>query len=488
MLGEYRIMGRRANEIAAEIEALVTSGQLAPGAGLPPLRDLALDLGVNPNTVAAAYRVLRERGVIETAGRRGSRVLPRPALTPRDYSPLDIPPGVRDLADGNPDARLLPDPAPALAAAGRGPDPQAGRYGGPDLDPRLLALARRSFAADGLPVDAIGIASGSLDAQERIFQAWLRPGDAVAVEDPGWGSLFDLLPALGLRLQPMPVDDEGPTVAGLRHALDAGVRAVVLTARAQNPTGASLGEGRAAALRALLAEHPDVLLVEDDHGHGIVDGPYHSLCGDGGSRTGGGEEEAPGGRTAPEDGEGARGGDTAGGGGERGERGGGGSTVRHWAVIRSVAKSLGPDLRIAVIAGDRDTIDRVRGRQRLGAGWVSHLLQRTAAGLWAAYDPAPSAASYRKRREALVDALAVRGVLAHGRSGLCVWVPVPDETAAFAGLMQRGWAVSPGARFRLETPPGLRLTVSTLDLDEIPRLADDVAAVLRRRGDSVRGV
>ncbi|MEZ0069748.1 DNA-binding transcriptional MocR family regulator [Streptacidiphilus sp. MAP12-20] len=454
-------MGRRANEIAAEIEALVTAGELAPGAGLPPLRDLALDLGVNPNTVAAAYRVLRERGVIETAGRRGSRVLPRPALTPRDYAPLDILPGVRDLADGNPDARLLPDPGPALARAGRGPDPQAGRYGGTDLDPGLLALARHSFAADGLPADAIGIASGALDAQERIFQAWLRPGDAVAVEDPGWGSLFDLLPALGLRLQPMPVDDDGPTVAGLRQALDAGVRAVVLTARAQNPTGAALGEQRATALRALLAERPDVLLVEDDHGHGIVDGPYHTLC------VGPAAASGPDGDRRPQ------------------------PTVRHWAVVRSVAKSLGPDLRIAVIAGDRDTVDRVRGRQRLGAGWVSHLLQRTAAALWADYDPAPGVASYRLRRDALVDALAARGVEAHGRSGLCVWVPVPDETAAVTGLMQRGWAVSPGARFRLETAPGMRLTVSTLDLEEIPRLADDVAALLRRRtdrADAVRGV
>lgn len=449
MLGDYRITARRANDIAAEIEGLVASGALAPGAALPPLRDLAVELGVNPNTVAAAYRLLRERGVIETAGRRGSRVLPRPALTPRDYAHLEVPEGVRDLADGNPDARLLPDPSAALAAAGRGVLPTAGRYGGPELDPGLLEIARRSFADDGIPAEAIGVASGALDAQERIFQAWLRPGDAVAVEDPGWGSLFDLLPALGLKLQPMPVDDEGPTVDGLRAALAIGVRAVVVTARAQNPTGAALGADRASRLRALLADHPQVLLVEDDHGHGIVDQPYHTLC------------------VAP---------------------GGGASLVRHWAVVRSVAKSLGPDLRVAVLAGDGETVDRVRGRQRLGAGWVSHLLQRTAAALWRGYDPAPSAASYRARREALLSGLARHGIAARGRSGLYVWVPVADETSAVAGLLQRGWAVSPGARYRLHTGPGLRLTVSTLDPEDCPGLADDVAAVLRRRSGAVRGV
>ncbi|MFD5655834.1 GntR family transcriptional regulator, partial [Streptomyces sp. NPDC127039] len=74
MLGEYRITGRGAAEISASVERAVGSGELEPGQPLPPMRELAQRLGVNPNTVAAAYRTLRERGVIETAGRRGSRV------------------------------------------------------------------------------------------------------------------------------------------------------------------------------------------------------------------------------------------------------------------------------------------------------------------------------------------------------------------------------------------------------------------------------
>lgn len=62
----------------------MASGALPPGSLLPPMRELAYHLGVNPNTVAAAYRTLRERGVIETDGRRGSRVRARPSSTPRD--------------------------------------------------------------------------------------------------------------------------------------------------------------------------------------------------------------------------------------------------------------------------------------------------------------------------------------------------------------------------------------------------------------------
>ncbi|MGW2548013.1 GntR family transcriptional regulator, partial [Kitasatospora sp. NPDC001574] len=98
MLGDYRITGRRASEIAAGVEQGVSSGRLAPGTALPPLRDLATELGVNPNTVAAAYRLLRDRGVIETAGRKGSRIRPRPPHTPRDQLRLPVPPNARDLS------------------------------------------------------------------------------------------------------------------------------------------------------------------------------------------------------------------------------------------------------------------------------------------------------------------------------------------------------------------------------------------------------
>lgn len=117
MLGDYTFTGRGAAEIAAGIERAVSEGALRPGAGLPPLRELAGELAVNPNTVAAAYRLLRDRGVIETAGRRGSRVLPRPATSARDEIRIEVPPGVRNLATGNPDPALLPPLGEALAAA-----------------------------------------------------------------------------------------------------------------------------------------------------------------------------------------------------------------------------------------------------------------------------------------------------------------------------------------------------------------------------------
>ncbi|MFF7449549.1 MULTISPECIES: aminotransferase class I/II-fold pyridoxal phosphate-dependent enzyme [unclassified Streptomyces] len=434
MLGGYKIEGRRAAEIAASVERAVGAGDLKAGQLLPPMRELAVELGVNPNTVAAAYRTLRERGVIETAGRRGSRVRAKPATTGRESIRVDVPAGVRDVANGNPDPGLLPSLAGVFAAAAERNDREPVLYGDDAVEPELARLTRAALDADGVPDGPVEVACGSLDVIERVLAVHLKPGDTVAVEDPGWGSLLDLVPALGLRTAPVGVDDEGPLPDDVRRVLAAGARALVVTDRAQNPTGAAVSAARARALRAVLKEHPDVLLIEDDHGHGIVDLPLHPLAG----------------------------------------------TTRTWAFVRSAAKAYGPDLRLAVFTGDAVTVDRVRGRQRLGPGWVSRISQRALAALWAdgAVDPKTVAGAYGARRDSLIAALAERGIAAHGRSGMNVWIPVPDETGAVARLLHAGWAVAPGARFRLGAPPGIRVTVSTLTREETVRLAEAIAAAV----------
>ena len=410
------------------------AGELEPGQSLPPMRELAQQLGVNANTVAAAYRTLRERGVIETAGRRGSRVRAKPATTGREYIRVEVPEGVRDLSDGNPDAALLPALGPVFAAAAEQGDQDPVLYGHAPVDPGLARVARAELDADGVPDGPVAVASGSLDAMERVLVAHLKPGDTVAVEDPGWGSLLDLVPALGLRTVAVGVDDEGPLPADVRRVLESGVRALVVTDRAQNPTGAALSATRARALRSVLRDHPATLLIEDDHGHRIVDLPLHPLAG----------------------------------------------TTHSWTLVRSAAKACGPDLRLAVLTGDPVTLDRVCGRQRLGPGWVSHVTQRAVARLWSGdtVDARTAAAVYGRRRNGLLGALAARGIAAHGRSGLNVWIPVSDETGAVARLLHAGWAVTPGARFRVGAPPGIRITVSTLADDDIEALAETVAAAV----------
>jgi DNA-binding transcriptional MocR family regulator len=176
-----------------------------------------------------------------------------------------------------------------------------------------------------------------------------------------------------------------------------------------------------------------VLLIEYDHCAGIAGAPLHTLSG----------------------------------------------STRHWAFVRSAAKAYGPDLRLALLAGDQRTVERVHGRLRLGPGWISHLLQDLAVDLWrdesATQMVRDAEVAYARNRELLCAALADRGVTSHGKSGLNVWIPVPDETGSITRLLSAGWAAAPGTRFRIGSPPGMRITISGLAADDIDALAGAIA-------------
>jgi DNA-binding transcriptional MocR family regulator len=344
-----------------------------------------------------------------------------------------VAPGLRDVSDGNPDPAFLPRLRPVLS---RLPE-EVVLYSGAPHDARLRALAARQLEADGIDAAALAVVGGALDGVERVLQAHLRAGDRVAVEDPGYTGVLDLVTALGLVAEPVAVDDAGPLPDAVARALRAGCRALVFSPRAQNPTGAALEPARARELRRVLDGHPDVLLVEDDHAGPVAGAPALTLS--------------------------------------RGRA--------RWAVVRSASKSLGPDLRLALLAGDAATVARVEGRQALGQGWVSHLLQRVVAALWddrATRERLQQAtASYAARRQALIAALRRRGIAAHGRSGFNVWIPVAEEVGTVSRLAARGWGVRAGERYRLKSAPAVRITISGLDVGEMEALAGDVAAAVQ---------
>ncbi|MFI8964524.1 aminotransferase class I/II-fold pyridoxal phosphate-dependent enzyme [Streptomyces sp. NPDC053493] len=429
MATQYAIQGTTAKGIAASVERGVTEGELAPGDALPPVRRLADELGVSPGTVATAYKELRQRGLVVTRGRGGTVVAEAPSVASR--RPPRVPPGLVDLATGLPDPAFLPVLRP--------PAEVQPVHGSHRAAPRLATLeeqARAWFARDGVPAQAVTFAHGALDCIARLLSVELRPGDAVAVEDPGFHHLLDLVPALGLRMVPVPVDDEGMTPDALRAALRTGVRAVVCTPRAQCPTGASFSPARRDELVALLREFPEVLVVEDDYNVEFAGPPAPTLSAAG---------------------------------------------LDRWAQVRTVSKRLGVDLRWAAVAGDPVTLARHDGRMVMTSGWVSHVLQETVVGLLS--DPevvrlvAAGEAAYRERREALLGALGSYGIRAGG-GGLNVWVPVRDESAVVNGLRTHGWWVSAGARFRIAAPTAVRITTATLEPADAERLAADFASVL----------
>ena len=431
----YQLTGETAREIAAGIETGIRQGDLNPGDSLPTVRAAAALLGVAPVTVSSAYRILKARGFVSADGRRGTRITQAPALTLRHSAPL--PDGVRDLSQGNPDPDLLPGLESALEAV----DPAPSLYGEFANLPELIEIARADLDADGIDASSLAVVGGAADGMERVLEANLRSGDRVAIEDPSFTRVIDLIGAMGFTPQPIAMDQFGMLPDALSRALDTGADAVIITPRAQNPTGAALDADRSSELRAVLETRPDVLVIEDDHA-GPVAGPSddsasHTLC----------------------------------------------AGRLRWSTVRSVSTFLGPDLRLAVLAGDPVTVARVDGRQRIGTGWVSHIIQQIVAHLWS--DPtapplfARAKASYSSRREDLIDGLMKRAIPATGRSGLNVWIEVAEEAETVRALMQAGWAVAPGERYRIETHPAVRVTSAALREGEAAAFADDLAAILQ---------
>lgn len=71
-------------QIVNRVRFLVASRQLEPGQGLPPIRNLAKQLAVNPNTVAKAYRELEKSGIVKSRQGSGTAVAGRATIPQRE--------------------------------------------------------------------------------------------------------------------------------------------------------------------------------------------------------------------------------------------------------------------------------------------------------------------------------------------------------------------------------------------------------------------
>jgi GntR family transcriptional regulator/MocR family aminotransferase len=268
-LGDRR-QGPLHARLSSALRQAIRDGRLPPGSALPPSRALAEDLGCSRWVVTEAYAQLAAEGYLEGRVGAGTRVRPlgrsgvgrrapeaRPAWVPR----IDLAPGLPDLR-AFPLARWV---AAFRSVAGTLPYPELG-YPDPAGHPRLRRVLAGYLArvrgAQAAPAE-VTVCRGVADGTGRLCRALRAAGvGAVAVEDPGWHRLREAAAAAGLRLVPIPVDDQGLRVGDLDR--DPGVRAVVVGPTHQFPTGVVLAPERR---RALLewARRVDGLILEDDY-------------------------------------------------------------------------------------------------------------------------------------------------------------------------------------------------------------------------------
>jgi DNA-binding transcriptional MocR family regulator len=426
---------RTAQGLADAVAGLVGDGALRPGSQLPTVRTLAQAVGVNPATVAQAWRVLQRARVIETNGRRGTRVAEAPEhrvisrfwqLAGRAGS------FAVDLSTGMPDSVLLPHLGPALRRVGA--QHQVSSYLDRPVLPELEEHLRASWASLFEP-EALTIVNGALDAVDRVTAVLVRPGDHVLVENPTFPPLLDLFQLAGARVVGLPLDEHGVRPDALDRALRTRPAALYLQPRAQNPTGISTTPARVEELAGVLRSSPRTMVVEDDHQGDIAWSEPVSLA-----------------THLPE------------------------RTVR----IQSFSKSHGPDLRLAAIGGPGTVIDPLTERMRLGPSWSSRLLQHVLLDMLT-HDSTRSAVRrartvYAQRRGRLVAALEERGVTTTGTDGINLWVPVGSETDALLVLASHGIGVAAGSPFFVARDDSRHIRVTCgLVADDHEAIADRLA-------------
>jgi DNA-binding transcriptional MocR family regulator len=424
-----KLKNRTTRGIARDTADIIRKGILPVGTKLPPVRDLAYTLGISPATISEAWSELRKQKIITGRGRNGTWVsgdsfVARPE---RLASFGDYGPDVLDLSKAVPDPKLLPSLDGALLHGARAENLNS--YDRTLILPELEAAARLTWPYEP---EAFLATNGGYNAVYTILHALLPPDAPVAIEDPTAMRLLDILEDLGVPIISVACDRDGPLPDSLAAALGRKPSAFLFQPRTHSVTSCCVTRERMAILGDIL-ETSDALIIEDD---GVGDIAFRS------PQTLG--TRFPG-------------------------------RVIH---ILSYSKSLGPDLRLAVLSSSRAIVEQIQGYRSFSAGWTSRILQ--AAVAWLLTDEKTQSGLnqtkqiYQDRARKFSDALATRGITMPGGDGLCCFVPVTSEPYAMVTLAARHIAVAPGAKFSINPTSSVRIATSILDMSKAEEVADAV--------------
>ncbi|HJW43456.1 MAG TPA: PLP-dependent aminotransferase family protein [Geothrix sp.] len=465
-------------QLVKALEEGIRTGRFKPGDALPGTRALAELLGVNRNTTLSAYKELEAEGWIEVAPDRGTfvaRKLPFVLEVPAGISAQDsaswkrptprsepfFQPGAPalesfQLIPDTPDLRLAPTDA-IHRAYGRVLKLHPERLLQPGWDPRGLLDLRNSLCKMLRDMRALSVEAGNLlltrgpmSTLNLVSRVLFQPGDAVAVENPGWFRVAEAFRASGARLFPVPVDDRGLNVDALEALLiQEPVRLLYVTASPQLPTQVTLDPTRRKRLLELSRVH-GFRILEGDASLG-----FH-------------REKNPGLPLASED--------------------------MHGRVLyfSSLEQILAPGLQVGFLAGEASLI-KALAQQRQLVDWPGNLVQEaTIEETLRDGEIVRHLRRIRKvtdeRRETMVDrlllhlhpAISVR----NPREGLSLWLRVAQDVPLEAWIercLAHGVVFYPGALYDLNRQdlPYICLGFAAHDLDEQNEACSRMALALK---------
>lgn len=488
-------------QLRDQLRSLVHAGDLRAGDRIPASRELATMLGVHRTTVANAYAELESEGLIQGHVGRGTFIKGNGnglKITPPAPPVLNGSGGIRWellFADERGEEILsrLTASAPEDALSFVQARPAQEHFPIEELQTCVNAMLRRE-ATDVLnlgPSDGYGplkealldllrregisakdenllITDGCQQSLDLISKAFVRPGDAVILENPAYPGAVAIFNGARARCLGVPMithAEPGVTLGVDLEALEATlaanrVKLIVLTPDFQNPTGTSMPLASRRRVLELAAKH-QVPIVEDH-----IYGRLHAR-----------EERVPSLKQLDR-----------------------GNLVLH---IDSFAKVAFPGLRVGWIVAPAAAIERLRLVKQTTDLHTDQLAQATLAeflrrGLFTKH-VARMRKVYASRLQALDEALrknmpeGTRWTMPEG--GMCLWLELPpgfDASELLTHVKERGVLFAPGRYFYVQgpLPNTLRLAFASLDEKQIARgvgiLAESLRVEMRKRQRGVR--
>ena len=277
-------------QVADGLEKLIGDETLKIGDKLPSVRMLSEEYGISMGTAFQAYYHLEGKGLIESRPKSGYYVrfsmrrmpgLPRisePEAVASEVSVRDMISTVfRKLGKNDIVNFSVAAPPPSLLPAARltksmvhalRSTPQQGlqyedSQGNADLR-RQLALLSFNWGGKSSAADVV-VTAGCMEAVVMCLKAVTQPGDTVAIENPTYFGIFQVVETLGLKALEVPTDPltgiDPDHLAGLIKKFP--IKACVFVTNFGNPLGACMPDEKKRALVQLLTQHR-IPLIEDD--------------------------------------------------------------------------------------------------------------------------------------------------------------------------------------------------------------------------------
>jgi DNA-binding transcriptional MocR family regulator len=441
----HSVQSTHYHELADSIVADIRAGTLRPGDRLPPQREFAYSRGIAPSTAQRVYAELGRRGVVSGEVGRGTFVrlaVPsaRPALTEPTSLWVDldlnfptVPEQVALLSGSLADLMRREDEWRAAFAP-------ASAYGTASLRSTTAAFFASSPRRP-LPTDSLLFAGNGKQAIAAALAATVRRGEVLGVEALTYPFIKTIAQQLGIRLFPLPLDDEGIVPAALIEAhREVGLSAIYVQPTLHNPLGSTMSPVRTAEIAEILMT--DQIVAIEDAVYGFLDARamrLHSIA------------------------------------------------TQEVILIDGLSKRLAPGLTLGVMVAPRSLREDIAKALHTGA-WLASSMAQTVCARWMADGSAAKIVESKRVDAAARQKLARRwlgrfGVIGNPLAYHC-WLPLPDPWRAdafVAAAARQNIAVRPAAAFAVapgHVPNAVRLALSAPDMEILSNALEKLVLIL----------